>query len=68
VIGFDRILRWFGIIIVLLMLIFGVVVLFTKYFTYIPVNMRIVMGFFIISYGAYRLVSIFNKYRKDEED
>jgi ascorbate-specific PTS system EIIC-type component UlaA len=66
--SFDKILRLFGIIVVILIFVLGGVVLFSNYFNYVPSNYRVIMGFLIISYGAFRLVSLFNKIKDDEED
>lgn len=60
---------YFGLLIVILFLIFGVTILMSNYFQYIPTNMRIIIGIFIISYGAFRLVTIMQKFKnKDYED
>ncbi len=64
---FDNIIRLFGIIVVVFIFVFGGVVLFSKYFTYIPSSFRTMMGILIMLYGAYRLTTIFNKIRDDED-
>lgn len=64
-------LYWiFGLIVVILLLILGMIMLFSNLFSYVPLNFRIIIGFFIISYGAFRLVSIYQKtkYQNDEEE
>jgi ascorbate-specific PTS system EIIC-type component UlaA len=66
--SFNKIFGLFGIIVVILLLIFGVVILFTKYFTYIDSNVRIVMGFLIISYGSFRLVTLYNTFKKHDDE
>jgi len=65
--GFDKILIFFGIIVVILIFVLGGVVLFSNYFSYVPLNYRITMGILIFSYGAFRLVSMFNKIKDDED-
>ena len=66
--NFEKIYKWFGIIVVALILILGLAVLFTKYFANIPVNIRIILAIFILSYGAYRLVNIWNKSKKRDHE
>lgn len=60
----------FGIIIVVLLLVFGLTLLTSNAFSYIPINYRIIVGLFILSYGAFRLVNIYYKYKsnRDEEE
>jgi ascorbate-specific PTS system EIIC-type component UlaA len=65
---FDNIIRLFGIIVVVFIFVFGGVVLFSKIFTYIPSMFRTMMGILIMLYGAYRLATIFNKIRDDDEN
>ena len=64
---FDNIIRLFGIIVVIFIFVFGGVVLFSKNFNYIPSSFRVIMGILIMLYGVYRLATIFNKIRDDED-
>jgi uncharacterized membrane protein HdeD (DUF308 family) len=62
----------FGVLVVICLLILGVMILFSSYFQYIPSNFRFIIGFFIIAYGAFRIVNIVvkskqKKYEDDEE-
>ena len=68
--GFAKFYKIFGIVVVILIIILGFSVLFLSYFRSIPSNIRIILAIFIISYGAYRLVNIWNKSKKgkDEKD
>lgn len=60
---------WFGLIIVSLILLLGILLIFSNYFVYVPINYRIIFGGLIISYGAFRLVGIILKSKKqDDED
>jgi hypothetical protein len=58
----------FGLLIVILLIILGFYIIFSKYFEYIPSNFRFVMGFFIIAYGAFRLVNIIVKSKKNDDE
>lgn len=64
----DKILKGFGIIVVILILVLGLTVASSRYFQGIPRNYRFLFSFFIISYAAFRLVNIFNKSRDDENE
>jgi hypothetical protein len=66
--SWDKILKGFGIIVVVLIMVLGIIVATSAYFQGIPKNYRFVFSFFIISYAAFRLVTIFNKSRDDEND
>jgi uncharacterized membrane protein HdeD (DUF308 family) len=58
----------FGILVVICLILLGVFILFSSYFQYIPSNFRFIIGFFIIAYGAFRLVNTFVKYKKDTHE
>jgi ascorbate-specific PTS system EIIC-type component UlaA len=63
-----NIFKLFGLIIVVLILLTGIVLLFSSYFEYIPKNIRIVLGFLLISYGSFRLVNIIIKSKKQSDE
>jgi hypothetical protein len=63
----NKVSKIFGIIVVVLFFTLGITMIFSKYFLYIPFNMRVIFAFLIVSYGAFRLAIIFNKSRDDEE-
>jgi uncharacterized membrane protein len=56
----------FGIIVVVLFLILGGLVIFSRMFDYIPKSYRVIFGTLIILYGAFRLVLLYNKSRNEE--
>jgi hypothetical protein len=60
----------FGVLVVILLITLGFVIIFSNYFEYIPSNFRFVIGFLIIAYGAFRLVNIIIKSKReiDEDD
>lgn len=64
----DKILKIFGIIVVILILVLGIIVASSQYFQGIPKNYRFIFSFFIIAYAAFRLVNIFNKSRDNENE
>lgn len=64
----DKILKIFGIIVVILILVLGIIVASSRYFQDIPKNYRFVFSFFIISYAIFRLVNIFNNSRDNENE
>ena len=59
---------YFGLIVIILLLGLGVILLLSNYFPYIPTNMRNILGIFIISYGAFRLVNIIQKFKNQDYD
>ena len=64
----NKILKYFGIIVVILIMVLGIIVATSSYFQSIPKNYRFVFSFFIIAYAAFRLINIFNKSRDDENE
>lgn len=67
---FGTIYRIFGLGVVVLLIILGFSLMFSKYFQYIPSNFRFFIGVFVIAYGAFRLVNIIIKFKNktNEED
>jgi hypothetical protein len=63
-----NIFKLFGLIIVVLILLTGIILVFSSYFDYIPKNIKIVMGFLLISYGSFRLVNIIIKSKKQSDE
>ena len=61
--------RIFGLIVVLLMIVLGLFLLLSDYFNYLPWNTRIAFALFMLSMGAFRIVNMAVKYKrqKDEE-
>ena len=62
----NRIVAIFGIIIVVLFLILGVLLIFSEMFEYIPKNFRVIIGVLLILYGAFRLALLFNNLKNKE--
>jgi hypothetical protein len=62
--------RIFGLIVVLLMIVLGLFLLLSDYFNYLPWNTRIAFALFMLSLGAFRIVNMALKYKrqKDEEE
>ena len=54
---------YFGILVVALFILLGILLLVSDIFENIPINIRLVIATFIIAYGSFRLVTIFNKQR-----
>ena len=60
--------RIFGLIVVLLMIALGAYLLFGDYFDYIPWNMRIAFALLLLSVGAFRIVNIVLKYKREKDE
>ncbi len=59
--GFDKILILFGIIINSVFIVFGSVLLFTSLFSYIPNEMKKIVGVILLAYGLIRIISLVTK-------
>jgi len=60
--------RIFGLIVVLLMIALGAFLLFGDYFDYIPWNIRIAFALLLLSVGAFRIVNIGLKYKREKDE
>jgi hypothetical protein len=58
----------FSFIIVVLYFIAGFYILLSEKLEYIPKNIRIVFALFLISYGGFRLVRLYQKIKNKDED
>ncbi|MGC8823020.1 MAG: hypothetical protein ACP5PZ_00280 [Bacteroidales bacterium] len=58
----------FGLIIALLISVFGLILLFSKSFSYVPENFRSILGVFLIVYGLFRVISNLMRLKKDNEN
>ena len=65
---YTRVMFFIRIAIILMFFVFGAYVLFSSNLDYIPRNFRVIFAIFILLYGFYRLVSSFQKFKKDREE
>lgn len=65
---YTRLMHYVRIAIILMFFVLGVFVLFSPNFNYIPWNFRVIFSIFILLYGIYRLISSFQKFKKDREE
>jgi hypothetical protein len=65
---YTRVMFFIRIAIILMFFVFGTYVLFSSNLDYIPRNFRVIFAIFILLYGFYRLVSSFQKFKKDREE
>ena len=57
-----------SILIVAFLILLGVMLMLSTRFNYIPSNFRIIIGFFIIAYGSFRLVTIYYKSKSKNDE
>ena len=67
-ISFNDIMRYLGLLIVVVIFLLGLSILLSNYFNYIPQNMKWIFALLIMSYAALRLVNNLSKFKKNEED
>jgi magnesium-transporting ATPase (P-type) len=65
---FNFVMRIFGLILIVLIIILGLMVIFSSYFNNLPKNFKFIFAFLILSYGGFRLVNIINNSKKREDD
>lgn len=58
----------FGLLVVILLIVLGLYILFSKRFEYIPSNFRFIIGFLVIAYGTFRVVNIVVKTKKSDDE
>jgi uncharacterized membrane protein HdeD (DUF308 family) len=66
--GFNTILGIFGIVISSLFIAFGSVLLFTPMFSYIPNEMKKIVGVILLAYGLIRIISLVNKLKNNNHE
>jgi hypothetical protein len=59
---------YFSIFIVLLIISLGIILFVSDFFRNVPVNIRLIIATFIISYGGFRLVMIYVKSKKSDDE
>jgi len=64
----NKYTRIFSYIVIGLFFILGFFLLFSGYFKYLPLNYRIIFAFLIVSYGAFRLVTIIYNPKSETDD
>ena len=58
----------FGLIVVLLMIALGAFLLLGDYFDYIPWHLRIAFALLLLSVGAFRLVNLWLRYKRNKDE
>jgi hypothetical protein len=66
--GFDKIMVFLGISVSSVFLIFAYVLLFTNTFTYIPKEMKNIVGVILLAYGLIRIISLINKINNNNHE
>lgn len=66
--GFNNILVVFGLLINSLFILFGAVLLFTGMFSYIPDDMKKIVGVILLAYGLIRIISLVNKLKNNNHE
>jgi hypothetical protein len=65
---YSRLMIIVRIAIILMFFVLGALVLFSPNFNYIPWNFRVIFAIFILLYAIYRLISSFQKFKKNREE
>jgi hypothetical protein len=64
----SKYMKYFGFLTVAFFFILGVLLIFSGLFDYIPRNYRIIFAAIIISYSAFRMVTILNKPKESADN
>ena len=62
-----QLMLFFGIIMVILIIILGIYILLSPSFDYWPKYFRTIFSIVTIAYGFYRSMNIFNKFKNQED-
>jgi hypothetical protein len=57
-----------GYFVIGLFFVFAAFLVFSDYFTYLPLNFRIIFAFLLVGYAAFRIVSVINKRKKENDE
>jgi hypothetical protein len=64
----GKYLKIFGYIVIALFFILALALSFSDYFNYLPQNYRFIFAFLLFSYAAFRVVSIKNNQKSDDDE
>jgi magnesium-transporting ATPase (P-type) len=65
---FEKIIKWLGYLVIVLFFLLAVFLIFSNYFSYLPLNIRIVFAVLLLAYAFFRAVTINNKKNEKDED
>ncbi len=65
---FAKIMIYFGLMTSSIFIGLGVILMFFPYFPFIPDDMKMLMGFFFLVYGIFRLVRIILQFKELRND
>ena len=63
---FSKLMIGFGLVMVTVFFGIGVALIFFPVYTYIPPNLKTMLGAFFIAYGFFRLARIYQKFREQK--
>jgi uncharacterized membrane protein len=63
----SKYIKYFSFFVIALFIILGLMLVFSNYFEYLPLNFRIIFAVLLVAYGSFRFVSIIFK-PKDTDD
>ena len=65
---YSRIMFYVGIAVILMFFALGAFILISPVFNYVPKNFRTILAVFIILYGFFRLIQVYQKYKNSREE
>jgi len=63
---FEKVIKGLGYLVIVLFFLLAASLIFSNYFSYLPLNIRIVFAVLLLAYAFFRAVTINNQ--KDEKD
>lgn len=64
----NKILSLLGVVVNFTLVLFGCVLLFTNYFSYVPSDMKKIVGIILLAYGLIRVLSLLSKLKEKNHE
>lgn len=64
----TKLINAIGYSIIGLFFVFAGFLVFSDYFTYLPLNFRIIFAFLLVGYATFRIISVINKRKKENNE
>ncbi len=65
---YSKVMFYVGIAVIAMFFLFGLFILISPVFSYVPQNYRVFISIFMMGYGIFRLVQMVQKLRKSKEE
>lgn len=65
---YSKVMSYVGMAVIAMFFLFGLFILISPVFSYVPQNYRVFIAIFMMGYGLFRLIQMVQKIRKSKEE